>query len=680
VSDAELKQFLSGMLVTSETRPVMEVVWPVQGLELAYQWVEESLKAGWGIENRDQLRMRLQASPNKTTRSDAWLLDRLSDYPSSLRVWKKLLHEDPNDLGAAIWVANLLEALEGPQAALDAIARTSGRTARIVNPRGRKSSPAQIETIRCELLLLARKPDEALKACNLASEIDELYGEVMVSPVLLAMGRKKEALVQANVVAKAPGSMLGPYALFALGLAQQENGLDKEAVMTWNVALARWPRNAWLLQAIRGARRTVFEWQEMMAVSYNRAIAKELAFCGRLYSELKLDARAAECYRDSERIQAGPALANKLVFLGTTSPAAALEQAKAAVKANPDVDLMTAAAWLLFQMKKVDEAMQWVDRALAADPYDVKASSLKWQLCGEQKDYVCLLQYRKRLGLPTHFDVAEYRDVERAFKEQALKNGEGLAMRELDSTSSPRPPPIREVEIIPLGNRMPAEMDHLADFLSTRFAGLKISVGSVEELPRGTYGTRQRSALCTRRSLRTSSPRERAIKKLLPPPAGRRCSVTALDHRKRLGPATELGLGDGAPIHLDAERDESGAIVVPRANHDLGPIERALKRNLGHLRRDSLAELGPETRALGRLVREWRIRRRGGGRRGSVLLSARRRIPTLRPFETIAETAVPGRWRHWVERSRRRIPAFGEDRDADDPHLARVASPRRVRV
>ena len=147
----------------------------------------------------------------------------------------------------------------------------------------------------------------------------------------------------------------------------------------------------------------------------------------------------------------------------------------------------TAAAWLLFQMKKVDEAMQWVDRALAADPYDVKASSLKWQLCGEQKDYVCLLQYRKRLGLPTHFDVAEYRDVERAFKEQAVKNGEGMAMRELDSTSSPKPPPIREVEIIPLGNRMPPEMDHLADFLSTRFPGLKISVGSVEELPRGTY-------------------------------------------------------------------------------------------------------------------------------------------------------------------------------------------------
>jgi predicted Zn-dependent protease/tetratricopeptide (TPR) repeat protein len=491
VSDAELKQFLSGMLVTSETPPVTEVVWPVQGTELAYQWVEESLKAGWGIANAEELRTRLQASPAKPARSDTWLLDRLSDYPSSLRVWKKLLHDDRNDLGAAIWLAELLEALEGPQAALDAIAGTSGRTARIVDPRGRKSSSAQIEAIRCELLLLVRKPDEALKACNLATEIDESYAEVMVSPILLAMGRKKEALVQASVAAKAPGRMLNSFALFALGLAQQENGLDKEAIVTWNVALARWPRNARLLQAISGPRRSVFEWQEMNAVPRHRGFAKQLAFCGRLYSELKLDERAAECYRASERIQAGPALANKLVSLGTTSPEAALEQAKAAVKANPDVDLITAAAWLLFQMKNVHEAMQWVDRALAAEPYDVKASSLKWQLCGEQKDYVCLLQYRKRLGLPTHFDVAEYRDAERAFKEQAVKNGEGLAMRELDSASSPKPPPIREVEIIPLGNRTPPEMDHLADFLSTQFSGLKISVGSVEELPRGSYDARR---------------------------------------------------------------------------------------------------------------------------------------------------------------------------------------------
>jgi len=201
---------------------------------------------------------------------------------------------------------------------------------------------------------------------HLASEIDELHGEVMVPSILLAMGRKKEALVQANVVAKAPGSMLSPYALFALGLAQQENGLDKEAVITWNVALARWPRNARLLQAISGSRRSVFEWQEMTAVQYNRAIAKELAFCGRLYSELSSmrelrNATAPQNASSRSRTRKQAGLPRYDLASGSSGAG------EAAVKANPDVDLMTATAWLLFQTKKVDEAMQWVDRALAAD-------------------------------------------------------------------------------------------------------------------------------------------------------------------------------------------------------------------------------------------------------------------------------------------------------------------------
>src|SRR5438445_1225013 len=166
-----------------------------------------------------------------------------------------------------------------------------------------------------------------------------------------------------------------------------------------------------------------------------------------------------------------------------------------------------------------------------------------------------------------------------------------------------------------------------------------------------------------------------ALTALLSPPARRRCSVAALDDRKRLSATTELGLGQGTAIHLDAGRETPGAIVVSRANHHPGPLERALKRNLGDLRRDSLAELGPKTWAFGGLLREWRGRRTGGRHGGRSLRSARRRAPAPPHFEIIAETAVP---RRWVERPRRRIRAFGEDRDADDPHLARVAGLRRI--
>src|SRR5438445_10110812 len=164
-----------------------------------------------------------------------------------------------------------------------------------------------------------------------------------------------------------------------------------------------------------------------------------------------------------------------------------------------------------------------------------------------------------------------------------------------------------------------------------------------------------------------------ALTALLSPPAGRRCGVAALDDRKRLGATTELCLGQGVAIHLDAERDEPGAIVVARANHHLGPLQCALKRNLGDSRRDSLAELGPKTRAFGGLLREWRGRRTGGRHRGRSLLSARRRAPPLPPFEIIAETAVP---RRLVERPRRRIRPLRDGRDGEDPHHDALARPR----
>src|SRR5439155_15514447 len=139
------------------------------------------------------------------------------------------------------------------------------------------------------------------------------------------------------------------------------------------------------------------------------------------------------------------------------------------------------------------------------------------------------------------------------------------------------------------------------------------------------------------------------------------------------------GFADRATIHLYAERDEPGAIVVARANPGLGPLVRALERNLGHLRGDGFAELGTKTGPLGGLAREWRGGRR---RRGRSLLGLRLRAPALLLFEVATQTAVPGRWRWRVERlrPRRGIPALGKDRDADDPHLARVAGLRRVRL
>jgi predicted Zn-dependent protease len=99
---------------------------------------------------------------------------------------------------------------------------------------------------------------------------------------------------------------------------------------------------------------------------------------------------------------------------------------------------------------------------------------------------VCVIEYRKRLGLPTHFNVEQYRDVKRAWREQAIKNGVGLAAREMPSTDSPKPPVIVAVEIVPLGARVPPELTGMAEFLRKEFPSLQISIGEREDLPAGT--------------------------------------------------------------------------------------------------------------------------------------------------------------------------------------------------
>ena len=53
-------------------------------------------------------------------RSDAWLVSWLKDSITELKIWKRLLREDPNDLEAALAVAEEVRRLEGPEAALDA--------------------------------------------------------------------------------------------------------------------------------------------------------------------------------------------------------------------------------------------------------------------------------------------------------------------------------------------------------------------------------------------------------------------------------------------------------------------------------------------------------------------------------------------------------------------------------
>jgi tetratricopeptide (TPR) repeat protein len=288
-----------------------------------------------------------------------------------------------------------------------------------------------------------------------------------------------------------PGAAYDPSITFFLGLAQQYNGQDQEAHATWNVGLARWPRNELMVKAINGPKRTVYEWTQIERDISDPMQAERLARCGFYYSELGIQDRAADCFRRADARVPGTGLAYELVFLGgdKTKLDEAINKTTAVLAQNPHppAALLTATAWLHLRKGNIPEARRWVLRAFEVNPADVKATSLMWQLCGEGKDYLCVLEYRKRLGLPTHFNQEQYRDATKAWQEQAKRNGVGLAGREPDSTVAPKPPKISTLVIIPLGARVPAELKGIEQLIADELPGVKVSMGPLEDLPAGAY-------------------------------------------------------------------------------------------------------------------------------------------------------------------------------------------------
>ncbi|WAM28292.1 hypothetical protein [Myxococcus sp. NMCA1] len=64
-----------------------------------------------------------------------------------------------------------------------------------------------------------------------------------------------------------------------------------------------------------------------------------------------------------------------------------------------------------------------------------------------------------------------------------------------DSSTVPKPPPIKRVELVPLGNRVPAELDGIVTVLAERFPGLDIRLKGIQPLPDGTYSKRREQVI-----------------------------------------------------------------------------------------------------------------------------------------------------------------------------------------
>jgi tetratricopeptide (TPR) repeat protein/predicted Zn-dependent protease len=477
----ELRRFLDGMLITTDVPPPQETVWPsspaVASMDMDLPWFNER----FGLQTKEQARAFIDVPPEQMDSRRLDFADRIRDGISELLHSQAALRKNPADEWSALELAQVETRIGDSEQAFNALAAVPPEAV------ARLGNRAYFEHLRCLAAFHTARYPQAVTACNLAGELDEALGYRTLVKVLLAMGKKREGLAQAKILAAKPERGRDPKLQLTLGVAQQANGQDEEALATWSLAHLRWPQNALLGKAVHGPRRTVLEWEkEEQAIELDQQ-ARFYARCGLLYSELGMNGRSELCYQRSSALAQGPALAAQLVHLGASDQPAALAKALEAVKADPHPNLMTAVAWLYKLGHKPAEAKEWVQKALAAAPEDVKATSLMWELCGDEKDYLCVIRYRKRLGVSTHFDVAQYQSLRRVMEEEAEKNG--LAAPELDSASLPKPPPLSSIVVVPVGNRVAPELAGMAEYLSGQFPGVKVSLGAREELQPGVIRT-----------------------------------------------------------------------------------------------------------------------------------------------------------------------------------------------
>ncbi len=481
--EADLQAFFDGMLVPAPARAqrgLMDPPWPYDSAAPFANWTLQSTRH-FGISTIEQLHEVMRIPPEKLTRNQARALDLIHDLPTLAVYWRKALADDPNDAEAAAGLALTLKEVESQKAALEAISKTSGEKAD-GDPSSGFGSGGYLESIRCELLIGEGRAKDAQQACELALKIDGTFGQRTLAKAYIAAGDGPAAIAQAERALQTWRRNF-PNAWFTLGLAQQVAGDEEGARRTWSVAQQHWPKDPFLAKALAGPKRTMTQWQQDENENLYRPLqARNLASCGHFYAEAGITDRSEACFRLSEKLVAGPALAQRLIIEGTTGkPTEVLERAKAAAAANPHPDLLAAVAWLLQHAGQYQEARKWAGQALEKDEDHEKALSLMWQACDQLKDYLCTIEYRQKLGLPTHFNQDQYRDAKKAFDEQNRVEQTGLAVAEPVSVA--KPSPVSSITIVPLGGRVPPELADLAPMMAKPLPGLKIELGKPQQLP-----------------------------------------------------------------------------------------------------------------------------------------------------------------------------------------------------
>lgn len=480
---ADLQAFFDGMLVPAADatqRGAMDPPWPITDNTPFASWSLQNTQRH-GVATIEQLHELMRVPPEKLTRAQARALATIYDLPTLAVFWRQELTAHPNDLEAAVGLVLALDSVESTKAALDAIAKVSGEK-EDDGPTPGKTSGGYLESIRCELLLKEGRVQEAMRACELAVKLDRTHGVRTKAKALSATGQHPAAIAQAERALQTWRRNF-PSSWFTLGVVQQAAGDEAEARRTWSVAQQRWPKDPLLAKALISPKRTITEWEKDEGVMlHDRLTARNLASCGHLYAEAGLQERSEACYRVSEKLIVGPAAAQRIIFEGMKGkPADLVESTKAAATANPHPDLQSAVAWLLIRTEVYEPARTWAAKALEQDPEHEKALQAMWQACGGLSDFLCVIEYRSQLGMPTHFNQAQYADAKKAFDEQSRVERAGFA--EVETVSVAKLAAIDRITVVPLGTPALPELADLVPMLAKPLPGLRIEVGQPQRMP-----------------------------------------------------------------------------------------------------------------------------------------------------------------------------------------------------
>jgi tetratricopeptide (TPR) repeat protein len=297
----------------------------------------------------------------------------------------------------------LLNASARPEQALEAIAGLSGS-----NPNWHdryRWSPGDLESLRCSMLLQVGRPAEARKACELAVALGNVYAHRDLAMIAADEHKPDEALAHVEALVQRPGADQFSGVILAKGLALDAAGKILDARALWaKEQLTGSPDAALFKRAMLEPHLGASGWERALMADAHEYEGELISDCGHYYLDLGMPDRAEKCFALSERLVKGPAAAQRLVHLGESDPKAALAQALEQVKTNRHVFMLSAIAWLYERNGDPWTARQWANEALAIEPRDVKATGVMWVACGDEKvkDYPCVIEYRKRLGLPTH--------------------------------------------------------------------------------------------------------------------------------------------------------------------------------------------------------------------------------------------------------------------------------------